>query len=232
MRWRRRSRSATPRRRRLRIGCLPLLAIIVAVVVVTAVIALRPRALPQPEPIAAAPPKSKVAHLRSVASFASIGDAEARSLALFAEAGRVIQHPRCMNCHPRNDRPTQTDAMRAHIPWVARGPDDAGEPTLRCSTCHHAANFEASGVPGNPKWKLAPIEMAWQGKSLGEICRQMLDPARSQMDRAALLHHMAQDELVGWAWHPGGKRNPAPGTQAEFGALIKAWLESGARCPV
>lgn len=170
-------------------------------------------------------------HLRPVASFASIANAEARSLALFAETGRVIQHPRCMNCHPRNDRPTQTDAMRPHTPWVSRGPDGAGEPTLRCSTCHHAANVEASGVPGNPEWKLAPMEMAWQGKSLGEICRQLLDPARSHMDRTALLHHMAEDELVGWAWHPGGKRSPAPGTQAEFGALIKAWLDSGARCP-
>ena len=231
MSWRHGFRSATPARRRRRIGCLPLLAIIVAVIVLIAAIALRPHTLPQPESITAASPKREVTHLRPVASFASIGDPQARSLALFAEAGRVIQHPRCMNCHPRNDRPTQTDAMRPHVPWVSRGPDDAGEPTLRCSTCHHAANFEASGVPGNPKWKLAPIEMAWQGKSLGEICRQMLDPARSHMDRAALLHHMSADELVGWAWHPGGKRSPAPGAQAEFGALIKAWLESGARCP-
>ncbi|ATI83303.1 Isoquinoline 1-oxidoreductase subunit [Sphingobium yanoikuyae] len=232
MKWRGGSRPATPRRRWLRIGCLPLLAIIVGAVVLIAAIALWPRTLPQPESIAAALPKSELTHLRPVAWFASIGDPETRSLALFAEAGRVIQHPRCMNCHPRNDRPTQTDAMRLHAPWVSRGPDDAGELTLRCSTCHHAANFEASGVPGNPKWKLAPIEMAWQGKSLGEICRQILDPARSRMDRAALLHHMAEDELVGWAWHPGGKRTPVPGTQAEFGALIKAWLDSGARCPV
>jgi hypothetical protein len=231
MSWRRRSRAATSRRRWLRIGCLPLLAIIIAVIVLIAALALWPRALPQPDSIAAAPPRSDVAHLRPVASFASIGDPEARSLALFAEAGRVIEHPRCMNCHPRNDRPTQTDAMRPHLPWVSRGPDGGGEPTLRCSTCHHGANFDPSGVPGNPKWKLAPIEMAWQGKSLGEICRQLLDPTRSHMDRAALLHHLAEDELVGWAWHPGGKRSPAPGTQAEFGSLIKAWLDSGARCP-
>ncbi len=226
-----RSEPTPPRRRRFRIGCLPLLALVVAAVVLIAAIALRPQPLPQPERIAAAAMKSEVARLRSPASFAVIGDPEARSLALFAEAGRVITHPRCMNCHPRTDRPTQTDAMRPHIPLVTRGPDGGGEPTLRCSTCHHAANFEASGVPGNPNWRLAPIEMAWQGKSLGDICRQMLDPARSHMDRAALFHHMAEDELVGWAWHPGGSRTPVPGTQAEFGALIKAWLDSGARCP-
>ena len=86
---------------------------------------------------------------------------------------------------------------------------------MRCATCHRATNFEAPGVPGNPKWKLAPIEMAWQGKTLGEICRQILDPSRSHMTRAELLHHMAEDELVGWAWHPGGNREPAPGSQAD-----------------
>jgi len=36
---------------------------------------------------------------------------------------------------------------------------------------------------------------------------------------------------VGWAWHPGEERSPAPGTQAQFGALIRAWISSGAHCP-
>ena len=49
---------------------------------------------------------------------------------------------------------------------------------------------------------------------------------------AALLRHLSEDTLVGWAWAPGrGKRTPAPGTQAEFGALMRAWAESGAVCP-
>ena len=50
-------------------------------------------------------------------------------------------------------------------------------------------------------------------------------------DMASLLHHMTEDTLVGWAWHPGGQRQPAPGTQAEFGALLKAWADTGAQCP-
>jgi hypothetical protein len=33
---------------------------------------------------------------------------------------------------------------------------------------------------------------------------------------------MAHDSLVGWAWMPGGNRVPAPGTQAQLGALIAA----------
>ena len=46
-----------------------------------------------------------------------------------------------------------------------------------------------------------------------------------------LIHHMAEDSLVGWGWHPGVGREPAPGTQKEFGELIKAWVETGGACP-
>lgn len=219
------------RRRRRRFGCLPIMAVLIAAGILILAIALWPQQMRESEALPAVRTGAQVARLRPVADFASIADPSARSVALFAEAGRVIRHPRCMNCHPRTDSPTQADAMRAHSPWVTRGADGGGASTLRCSTCHRAANFDPAAVPGNPEWKLAPIEMAWQGKTLGEICRQLLDPARAHMGRDALLHHMAADELVGWAWHPGGKRTPAPGTQAEFGALIEAWLDTGAKCP-
>ena len=90
----------------------------------------------------------------------------------------------------------------------------------------------ASGVPGNPKWPLAPASMAWQGKTLGEICRQLKDPKRNGgRDLAEIVHHVSEDELVGWAWRPGGNRAPAPGTQQQFGELIKAWAALGAVCP-
>lgn len=222
--------SARPRRR-WGIGCLFVVAMLAAALVLTAALLLRPRTMPGPSAIAATRAPVDRVSLRPVAAFAAIDDPATRSVALFREAGRVIQHPRCMNCHPRGDRPNQTEAMRPHLPLVRRGPDGGGEPVLRCATCHHGRNFDAAGIPGNPKWRLAPIEMAWEGKSLGAICRQLLDPARAHRNRAELLHHMAEDELVGWAWHPGGNRAPAPGTQAEFGALIRAWLETGARCP-
>lgn len=214
-----------------RLGCLSIAALLVASLLLAAAILLRPRALPTAQPLPRGLAREEVMGLRPVLAFATIADPRQRSLALFEEAGRVIQHPRCQNCHPRSDRPTQTDTMRPHIPAVTRGADGGGDPTLRCSTCHHAANFAPSGVPGNSKWRLAPVEQAWQSKTLGEICRQLLDPARAHMNRAELLDHMAHDPLVGWAWHPGGGRAPAPGTQASFGALIEAWLETGAQCP-
>lgn len=157
---------------------------------------------------------------------------EARSIALFREAGKVLKHPRCLNCHPVGERPTQTDRMTPHMPFVVRGADGHGPAGLPCNACHQAANYAESGVPGNPKWHLAPAAMAWAGKSLGEICRQIKDPARNGgLEMAALLKHMAEDALVGWAWNPGGKRTPAPGTQAEFGETLRAWNSFGAFCP-
>jgi hypothetical protein len=87
-------------------------------------------------------------------------------------------------------------------------------------------------MPGTPKWQLAPAEMAWEGQPLGAICEQIKDPARNGgKSMAALLEHMAHDDLVGWGWTPGPGREPAPGTQAVFGEIIKAWMDTGAHCP-
>ena len=170
--------------------------------------------------------------LRSPESFAAISNQAERSRALFVEAGRVLQHPRCLNCHPAGDRPSQGEDQHPHLPLVVRGPDDKGATALRCVTCHQAANFAPSGVPGHPLWHMAPREMAWQGKSLAQICEQIKDPRRNGGKTLAQIHeHLAHDTLVGWTWAPGGNREPAPGTQAQLGALIDAWIETGAACP-
>jgi hypothetical protein len=171
--------------------------------------------------------------LRPVSDFDSIADPAERAKALFGEAAKVFTHPRCLNCHPVGDRPSQTDAMRAHRPLVVRGDAGHGAPGLPCSTCHHEANFDPAGVPGAPHWGLAPLSAGWQGLSPGAICEQVKDLERNgNKDMAALLHHLADDPLVGWAWTPGGNRSKAPGTQLEFGALMKAWADAGAACPV
>jgi len=185
----------------------------------------------QPAAAASAPANT----LRPASQFSTIAEDQARSLALFAEAGKVIQHPRCLNCHPRGNRPLQGDGMQLHQPPVVRGKDGFGAAAMRCTSCHGAQNFEAKqavSVPGNKHWHLAPIEMAWHGHSLGEICRQMKDRSRNGgRTMAQIVEHMAHDELVGWAWAPGSGRAPAPGTHKAFGDLIQAWVDSGAHCP-
>ena len=165
-------------------------------------------------------------------SFASITDTEQRSAAFFTELGKVLTHPRCVNCHPAGDRPRQGDLARLHQPPVERGPDGHGSVTMRCPICHQNANFEPGRVPGHPEWHLAPRSMAWEGKTLAEICQQIKDPARNGNRRVEeLVHHIGEDTLVGWAWAPGFGRQPAPGTQQQAKALVDAWVKSGAACP-
>ncbi|MFO1135839.1 MAG: Isoquinoline 1-oxidoreductase subunit [Rhodoblastus sp.] len=175
--------------------------------------------------------------LRAPADFANIRDKTARSAQIFIEAGKVIQHPRCVNCHPAGDRPAQGDNGHPHEPPVVRGAADFGAPGMECTACHGAKNMaipteSIRSVPGNPAWKLAPLNMAWQGRTLADICRQIKDPARNGgRDLEKIRHHMADDDLVGWGWNPGEGRTPAPGTQKQFGELIRAWIDSGAACP-
>ena len=115
--------------------------------------------------------------LQPPSAFVSISDASERSRAIFTEAAKVLTHPRCMNCHPATDRPLQGNDMHPHEPLVTR--------ETACVTCHTDRNFtlmeRASyrSIPGHPRWMVAPIEMAWEGRSVGEICRQIKDPARN-----------------------------------------------------
>jgi hypothetical protein len=169
--------------------------------------------------------------LASPESFDGISDPAVRSVALFAELGKVLTNPRCVNCHPASDRPHQGESERPHQPPVARGADGRGLPAMRCSSCHQQANFDPARMPGHPEWHLAPREMAWEDKTLGEICAQIKDPARNGgRSLEEIVHHIGTDTLVGWAWAPGFGRTPAPGTQQQAGALAEAWAKTGAVC--
>jgi hypothetical protein len=175
--------------------------------------------------------------LRPPSAFSSVADPRGRSVTLFQEAGKVIQHPRCINCHPAGDHPRQGEDRHLHFPAAVRGPEDTGVPGGYCTACHHESNVSPlaaphTTIPGHRRWQLAPREMAWETKSLGEICEQLKDPERNGHRTLDELHeHMAQDDLVGWGWDPGAGRQPAPGTQQVFGDLIQAWIETGAACP-
>jgi hypothetical protein len=189
--------------------------------------------------LSSAPSAQESGGLRAASEFDSIAEESARSAALFEEAGKVILHPRCVNCHPAGDRPMQGMAMRPHEPPVFRGDANFGLVGMTCNTCHGPENVtvanqadDIKSIPGNPNWHLAPIEMAWAGKSLGEICEQIKDPARNgNKTLEQIVDHMAHDSLVGWGWHPGEGREPAPGSQEVFGELIRYWVETGAVCP-
>jgi hypothetical protein len=171
------------------------------------------------------------------ASQGSMTVSKEQGLAAFETVKTVLQHPRCQNCHIPGDAPLQFDAGRPHTMNVLRGPDGHGAPGLTCATCHGAANPpEGWGThmpPGAPSWGLPPPEhkMVFIGLSSGDLCRQLKDRSQNGgRDYAALLHHVAEDQLVGWGWHPGPGRAPVTIARDEFVAKFKEWIAAGAPC--
>lgn len=200
----------------------PLISVVALIIIMAAGVAGHGYSAPASGPNTLALPES----------FSGIADPLERSAAYFAELGKVLTNPRCTNCHPAGDRPRQGDMSRLHQPPVFRGADGSGLEAMRCPICHQSANFDPGRVPGHPAWHLAPREMAWEGKTISQICAQIKDPARNgNRPLPDLIEHIGTDTLVGWAWAPGFGRTPAPGTQTEAGALVKAWVDSGAACP-
>lgn len=169
--------------------------------------------------------------LLSTLPIAAQADDKQKSLEYFEQATRVFQSPRCLNCHPAGDQPTQGNDMHKHIMNVQRGPDDHGAVGMKCATCHGTENIKNSGVPGAEKWALAPRSMAWQGLTKSELCRLFKDEKKTHMTMAQFITHNAEDKLVRWAWNPGEGREPAPGTQKQFGENVANWIKTGAHCP-
>lgn len=174
--------------------------------------------------------ETAAAGMRAVSDFDKIESEEERSRALFDEIGKVLQHPRCINCHPAGNQPLQGDEMRPHQPLVVRGAGGFGAPGMQCNACHSEQNVGV--VPGSPHWHLAPASMAWEGKSLREICQQIKDPERNGgMTMDEMVEHMAEDPLVAYGWNPPEHLEPVPGDQETLGNLTRAWVETGAHCP-
>ena len=167
------------------------------------------------------------------------GKSDAAAVAAFATVQKVLQHPRCQNCHIPGDAPLQFDAGLPHAQGVLRGPQGKGAPGLPCATCHGDANPPASygphAPPGAPHWQLPPPEhkMVTIGLSGAEICAMLKNRKENgNRDFAALLEHVSQDGVVLWGWNPGGDRAPVPVPHAEFVAKFKQWAAAGGPCPV
>ena len=163
---------------------------------------------------------------------ASGTDTRAQSEQAFRQMATVLTHPRCLNCHTRVDYPKQGDDRHRHQFRVSRGSQDRGVAAVTCSTCHQVVNNTASGAPGAPNWHLAPLSMAWEDLSVGELCRTLKDKSKNgARSMPALIEHLTGDPLVQWAWSPGSNRKPPPIEQSAFHDLVRAWAASGATCP-
>lgn len=165
---------------------------------------------------------------------AGIAKAEAAEPAAdpFAPIAAVLRHPRCMNCHPRDDRPRQGDDQHPHLQNIVRGPDNMGFVNARCNACHRDENNAHTAVPGAPNWTLAPLSMGWTGLNDADLCTALKDETRNGGKTIAeLVRHMSHDKLVLWGWAPGGTRTPVSTPHPEFVKQLKAWEAAGAPCP-
>src|ERR1700744_3763016 len=157
------------------------------------------------------------------------------SVKAFMSVYKVLMSPRCMNFHPSGDAPLQGDDNHIHTMNVKRGPDGKGIYSVRCSNCHQAENTAGLHMPpGNPKWGLPPanMRMVFQGRTPRQLALQILDPKQNGgRTKAQLIDHMANDDLVGWAWHPGNGRTLPPMTRLAFAAQVRLWIAKGAYAP-
>jgi len=173
-----------------------------------------------------------------VAANAHAANDQAAGTAAFATVQKVLQHPRCQNCHIPGDAPLQFDAGTAHAMNVQRGADGKGAAGLPCATCHGAQNLPASYgehvPPGAPNWHLPPPErkMVFIHVSTKDLCTRLQDQQQNGgKNLAALIEHVDKDKLVLWGWNPGAGRAPVNVPHAEFVAAFKTWADAGAPCP-
>ena len=181
--------------------------------------------------------------LASAAALAALADPPAppapsppeRGAQAFVDVVRVLQSPRCVNCHPNGDAPTVGDDAHTHPMEIRRGLEKVG---MACDTCHRSTPSPQSRVPGAPPaapgWGLPPAEhpMVFAGKTAPDLCAQLKDPAQNGgREGAALLHHVGADALVLYGWDPGGGRSVPPLSHDAFVARFGAWVSAGMPCP-
>jgi hypothetical protein len=164
--------------------------------------------------------------------------ARPEALAAFELVKGVLQSPRCVNCHPAGDQPLQGDDSHVHLQFVQRGPEGRGVAGLHCATCHGKANppdtYGEHMPPGVVSgWRLPPPEnrMVFAGVSSHDLCEQIKDTKRNGgKDGPALLHHMSEDAITLWGWHPGYGRKPVQVSHEDFVRAFKTWQDAGSPC--
>lgn len=190
---------------------------------------------PTPRPFAAALVLAAAFVLLAQCRSSDRDDGRLSSTEGWAVVYDVLQHPRCLNCHPDGDVPLQGEESVPHAQNVQRGPDGHGRFALTCSACHQSENTPGPHMPpGAPAWHLphpdAPL--VFEGLTSRDLCRQMKDPARNGgRTPAQVLEHMTHDPLVLWGWDPGEGREPVPVPHETLVAALRAWVDGGCQCP-
>jgi mono/diheme cytochrome c family protein len=165
----------------------------------------------------------------------AFADDAADSRAAFLDVYKVLMHPRCLNCHPKGDRPLQGEDSHVHRQNVKRGVDGKGLFGQKCASCHQFENLAGENMPpGNRTWHLPSkaMPLVFEGKSPKELAEQLKDPKRNgHKTMKQLIDHVEKDDLVLWGWKPGDGRALPPLDHATFAKRFREWVEKGAAIP-
>jgi len=146
---------------------------------------------------------------------------------LFKDIARVLQSPRCVNCHPQGDAPYQGDDKSPHKMQITRDIEKVG---LSCQTCHREKTPPGKGMPpGVKNWHLPSKDMplVFEGLSERSLCEQLKNPkTNGNKTPAELLEHVEKDALVLYGWNPGEGRSKPPLTHRAFVERFKVWIDS------
>jgi hypothetical protein len=156
------------------------------------------------------------------------------SLKAFDDVYKVLMSPRCMNCHPAGDVPLQGDDSHIHTMLPRRGKDGKGVYAMKCSNCHQPTNMEGLHTPpGHPDWHLPPanMKMVFEGKTPGQLARQLVNPKTNGNKSLKQLIAHADDGLVMVGWNMGEGRTTPPLSHAQFKKAWITWIEKGAYAP-
>lgn len=153
----------------------------------------------------------------------------------FLQVYKVLMSPRCLNCHPAGDVPFQGDNQQFHTMGVQRGEDGKGLYALKCANCHQPENTPGLNTPpGNPGWRLpeAKMKLVFEGKTPRQLALQLKDTKKNGgKTMEELFHHIAEDTLVLWGWHPGEGRTLPPLKHDEFVKQFREWIDKGVAVP-
>jgi len=74
--------------------------------------------------------------------------------------------------------------------------------------------------------------MVFQGRTPGELCRQLKDPKQNGgLTGDQVIGHIDRDPLVLWGWDPGEGRSVPKMGHREFSAKMHEWVAKGGACP-
>ena len=166
--------------------------------------------------------------------------AQADGLAAWDRIYAVASHPRCTNCHVGDSGRPAWDglgygAARLHGMNIVAGESRIGAETIPCRVCHIGAagpNAVPHAAPQiDEAWRLPPVELAWLGKSSGDVCGQLRNPdANDGFDLAGLVEHVQQSAFVRYGFNPGAGRVPAPGSVDDLARDLQLWAAAGSPC--